>query len=181
MSAAAAALGTQVPADANLLPGQSYTFSFGLGNWFTLPSEATVLAELQNYAPDFISNAQVREMSGLSPLTNYFDVTFTYVGDGSDVASDVAAEMIQAFSQGGDKFSLNAMNMGTVGLSAASDVSQALGSVGDALGTGLGNALSKTTAGLGATWTIIIVLGIAAVLLFEVGGVAGLKKTFRGE
>lgn len=181
MSSAAVNLGTIVPADANLIPGQTYTFTFTLGNWFSLPSESKVVNELASSAPDFISNVSVKESSGLSPLTNYYDVTFTYTGDGSDVASDVAAAMIAAFSAGGDSFSLSAMNGGAAGLSAATDVTQTLGTVGSALGTGLGNALNNTTSGLGATWTIIIVLGLAAVLLFEVGGVSGLKKTFHGE
>lgn len=169
--------GTVVQPDDNLISGQTYTFSFRLGNWFSLPSENAVAAEITNYAPDFIGNVQVKQASGLSPLTNYFDITFTYHGDGSDVASDVAQEFVSAFAQGGDKFSLESMNMGSVGLSAASDIGQITGGIGSTVGAGVGNLLSQTLSGLGTGWTIVLVLGLIAVILVETGGVRAMRDS----
>jgi len=167
-----------VAPDDNLLPGQTYTFSFSLGNWFSLPSTSAVQAELAANAPNFISNVQVQQKSGIGLLTNYYDVTFTYTGDGSDVASDVASEMIAAFAAGGDSFSLTSMDAGSVGSSAQQDLTAGAGIVGNTVGTAVGNALNQAGVGLGTGWTIVIVLGLAAVILFEIGGVSGIRRSF---
>jgi hypothetical protein len=172
----AAQIGATVLPDDNLLPGQSYTFVFTLKNWFSMPSQATVAGELQANAPDFLTNVQVVSTSGVGLLTNYYNVTFTYRGDGSDVASDVAASMLAAFAAGGDSFEVTAMTQGYTGYSAASDVSGAGAALGSTIGNTIGNAASAAT----SNFSFDVVLAIAAVfgiawLLFEVGGLSGLK------
>jgi hypothetical protein len=177
--------GTIVAADDNLVPGQTYTFTFTLKNLLSMPSGATLISELSQNAPAFISNVQVNSQSGLGLLTNYYDVTFTYSGDGSDVASDVAAEMVSAFAAGtggffgGDSLELTSMNSGTVGLSAASDASAVGAGVGSTVGNLLGSAASAATQN--ASFDILLVIALViggAVLLFELGGVSGVKKQF---
>jgi hypothetical protein len=151
--------GTTVQADDNLIPGQSYTFTFDLGNWLSLPSENSVLAEL-----------------GL--FTNYYNVTFTYTGDGSDVASEVAAAMVSAFAQGGDKFSLASMAMGTAGQSFQTDVSAIATGAGKTVGDAVGGVVQGATSNV--SFDVVLVFAVvigAAVLLFELGGVSGLKRS----
>jgi hypothetical protein len=170
--------GTTVQADDNLIPGQSYTFTFDLGNWLSLPSENSVLAELGNYAPDFIGNARVVQSSGLGLFTNYYNVTFTYTGDGSDVASEVAAAMVSAFAQGGDKFSLASMAMGTAGQSFQTDVSAIATGAGKTVGDAVGGVVQGATSNV--SFDVVLVFAVvigAAVLLFELGGVSGLKRS----
>lgn len=95
--------------DANMIPGQTYTFQLKLGNLVTSPNTSTLQQDITNNAPDFIGSLNVTEEPGsaLHWLTNIYDVEFTYNGDGTDVVSDVASSIIAAISQGSnDDFSL---------------------------------------------------------------------------
>lgn len=178
-------LGPVVAPDDNLIPGQTYTFAFTLKNLVTLPSTSTLIAELAQNAPAFISNVQIQEQSGASPLTNYYNVTFTYSGDGSDVASDVGAEMVAAFAAGtgswfgGDSLELTSMNLGAVGLSAQTDLSQVGATVGQTVGDTIGNAAKAATSNFSFD-VVLVVVGLVAlaVVLFQVGGVSGVKQKF---
>jgi hypothetical protein len=172
--------GQVVNANDNLVPNSTYTFTFTLGNILIQPDVTTLETDLVNNAPDFIASVQMSWSSGIGLLTNYLNVTWTYSGDGTDVASDVWNAMINAFSSGSnDSFTFTAASMGTVGQSAQTDIvgaAQAVGStVGSAIGAGVGAATSNTT------FDIVLVVGgliLVGVLLFEVGGVSGLKETF---
>jgi hypothetical protein len=166
-----------VNANDNLVPGSVYTFTFTLGNLLIQPDVATLETDLTNNAPDFISSVVMAWSSGVGLLTNYLNVTFSYIGDGTDIASDVWNAMIAAFASGSnDTFTFTAASMGSTGLSAQSDVvgaAQAVGStIGNAVGAGVGAATANTT------FDVVLVVGLlvlGAVLLFEVGGVSGLK------
>lgn len=85
--------------DDNLVNGQTYTFVFQLQNLFFTPSESTLLNDVIAQAPDFLTSVQVahqeRFFSG-----DYFNVQFTYEGDGSDVVTDLASVLVAAFAAG---------------------------------------------------------------------------------
>jgi hypothetical protein len=166
-----------VNASDNLVPGQTYTFTFTLGNILTQPSITTLLADLANNAPDFVSDVTASWASGVGLLTNYLNVTFSYSGDGSDVASDVWNAMIAAFSDGSsDTFTFTSATMGSAGLTAQTDVVAAAQSVGSTVGAAVGAGVGAATAN--TTFDIVLVvglIGLAAFLLFEVGGISGLK------
>jgi hypothetical protein len=170
-------LGTNVMADDNLIPGQTYTFTFKLENYFFNPGQQKAQNSLVNYAPDYLGNLMVTQNSGLGPLTNYYAVTFTYAADGSDVASDVAAAMIAAFAAGGDNFSLSAMSMGATGLSASTDVGAIASGAGHAVGDVIGDAVDAATDNVSFDVVLVIVAVVgAAWLLFEFGGVGSLRR-----
>ncbi len=72
--------------DANLVNGQTYMFTF------TSPTAtaASLLADVVGQAPDFIGNPNTSQTGTALVLT------FTYEGDGSDLVSDVANNIIAA-------------------------------------------------------------------------------------
>lgn len=93
--------------DENMIPGQTYTFQFKLNNYIEVPRNTTIQQDLQQNAPTFVQNSlQVTSPSSITnPLGLTYNVQFTYAGDGSDVISDVANELISAVSAGsGDTF-----------------------------------------------------------------------------
>jgi hypothetical protein len=81
---------TQVQPDDNLVNGQTYTFVFASGNWFSTPATATIQNDVTAGAPNFLTQVVVQYLS-----PNFY-VTFTYEGDGSDVALDVANSITAA-------------------------------------------------------------------------------------
>lgn len=82
--------------DDNLRNGLTYTFQFKCTNWLVLPSVTTVQQDIVANAPDFLTSLGVT-----SPFTtSLYNVQFTYEGDGSDVVSDVANELIAAVQAG---------------------------------------------------------------------------------
>jgi hypothetical protein len=85
--------------DDNLVNGASYTFVFQCTNLFTNPSASTLVNDLNANAPDFLMALQVVPETG-SANKNFYNVVFTYEGDGSDVVSDVANAMQAAFQAG---------------------------------------------------------------------------------
>jgi hypothetical protein len=168
-----------VQLDDNLVNGHTYTFSFALENWITFPSESTVMNDLDANAPDFLTSAQVHHQEIVLGKDHY-NVQFTYEGDGSDVASDVAGAIVAAVQQGsGDNFTfLSAIDQP---LSAVPSQLQTVASttgavVGSAVGGAVKNTLDETTKGLGI-WIVPIVLLLAVVLLFELGGVSGIRRS----
>jgi hypothetical protein len=80
--------------DDNLVNGQTYTSSFICSNYFINPSDATVLSDITQNAPDFLTSVAVTDLLGV------YKVTFTYEGDGSDVLSDVQNSIIAAIKAG---------------------------------------------------------------------------------
>jgi hypothetical protein len=161
--------------DDNLQSGITYTFTFELQNIFSMPSTSVILADVANVAPSFVSSPSASWASGVGLLTNYLNVTFTYSGDGSDVASDVAASLIQAFQQGSnDDFTFTQATGGTAGVTALSSttaaVSQVATGVGEVAGTAIGatvqNASSSVFSNLGASGWLVVGLAIIALLAY---------------
>jgi hypothetical protein len=172
--------------DDNLRNGQTYTFSLKLENWITSPSDATIYQDVIDYAPDFITSLQVthqeRFLGG-----DVYNVQFTYEGDGSDVVSDLGAQLVAACSVGSnDNFTFVQaigapanMVQGQVGqvISSAGGVLVQAGSeVGAAAGQITSGTLSGATSGLGA-WFIPVVLALIVLLMFQLGGIKGLKRS----
>jgi hypothetical protein len=93
--------------DDNLQGGLNYTFTFSGPN----ESISQVLADLSANAPSFIGSPTA-SWTG----TAYLNITFNYTGDGSDVASDVANEIISSLSSPG--FMFVQVATGTAGVTA---------------------------------------------------------------
>lgn len=171
--------------DDNMIPGQTYTFQFKLSNWLVVPSTSTVQADLQNNAPGFVSDVQVT-----SPfLTSLYNCQFTYTGDGTDVISDVANELLAAFQQGsGDSFSF---------VGAVADTAQSISvtpgnaaqKVADTVGTTINSAIqgaAKTTADAAQKilspieMLLILAVGLVAFLIFTSGKAGGISASETG-
>lgn len=176
--------------DDNLVNGRTYTFTFELQNWLLSPSVATIQQDIVSSAPDFLTSVMVTTRSGLGLLTNYYDVQFTYEGDGSDVVSDVANALIAAFAAGSnDQFTFvqalaaTADQIPNVAGAAVQAGGLVLAQAGTAVGTAAGQITSGTlggvTSGLGA-WFVPVVLVLAVILLFQLGGVGGVKRSLGG-
>ena len=167
--------------DDNMVPGQTYTFTFVLGNWITMPSVATILQDIQAQAPDFIQNASASWSSGLWITTNYLNVTFTYGGDGSDVISDVGAALVAAFATGSnDTFTFQSANASGVGVTVGMQVQAAAGAVTQAAGGALSSVTSSVASGAQNLLTPVeialgIVVVLAVVLIYTIGKSGGLK------
>lgn len=179
---------TILPLDDNLSNGQTYTFTFTLENYIFSPSVSDILNDIAAYAPDFMTSVQVTTRSGLGLLTNYYDVQFTYEGDGSDVVSDLGQSLVAAFKAGSNDNFTFAQAVGApasaipnVAVQAVQQggevLTQAGQQVGQAAGAITSNTLSGVTSGLGA-WLIPIMLVLAVILLFQLGGIGGLKRSF---
>lgn len=172
--------------DDNLANGQTYTFVFQLQNLFFTPSESTLLNDIVAQAPDFLTSVQVthqeRFFSG-----DYFNVQFTYEGDGSDVVSDVASSIVAAFKAGSDDNLTFVQAIGAPATAVATQAIQAVQSAGSVLvqaGQQVGSAAGQVTAGTlgGATsglgaWLVPVILILGIVLLFQLGGVSGIRRS----
>jgi len=89
-------------ADDNLITGYTYTFTFQDDDYVFAPSASDLINGLTQYAPDFITSVSVQDVGKSSFFQGgQVNVTFTYSGDGSDVASDVWNDMISAWSKTG--------------------------------------------------------------------------------
>jgi hypothetical protein len=172
--------------DDNLKNGQTYTFVLQLQNWITAPSVTDVLNDLTDYAPDFLTSVQVskqeRFLSG-----DYYNVQFTYEGDGSDVVSDLGVQLVAAMKAGSNDDFTFVQAIGAPANLVQTQVGQVVSAAGDTLiqaGTEVGQAagqitsgtLSGATSGLGA-WLIPVVLVLVVVLLFQMGGVKGVRRS----
>lgn len=180
---------TALPLDDNLYNGVTYTFQFQLDNWLFSPDETTVLNDIGMNAPDFLTSVIVTFANGLTKY--YMNVQFTYEGDGSDVVSDLANSLVAAFKAGSnDNFIfVQAFSASSVDVPSAPDsqtvptpgsvLTQVGTSVGDTAGKITSGALGGVTQGLGA-WFIPVVLVLAIVLIFQLGGVGGFKRSLQG-
>jgi hypothetical protein len=97
--------------DDNLVNGAQYTFVMQCTNVFSNPTAATMQTDLVANAPDFLIAINVVKETGTGD-SNYYNVAFTYEGDGSDVVSDVAAAMVAAFAQGSNDSFVYAVGFG---------------------------------------------------------------------
>jgi hypothetical protein len=165
----------------NLVPGQVYTFTFDLENLITSPSASDLQNDLTSQeGAGFVDNVLVGVLAGLPAR---YAVTFTYDGDGTDTASDVWNGMINDFSSGSnDNLSFYAASMGSVP-TAQQAITQAATTVGSTVGSAaaglIGGAAKAATANVSFDIVLVIgLVGLAAFLLFEVGGLSGLKETF---
>ncbi len=164
-------------ADDNLQGGQTYTFSFtgcNLLSFFVGPSADNILEDLTNHAPTFISSPQVNIASQITSEYVY-NITFNYTGDGSDIVSDVANEIIDAANQGSnDCLSFEQATTGTSGIAALSDVSTATTAISTAAGSAVGNVAggltqgitSGVTSNLGMSGWVVVILVILGVLAY---------------
>ncbi len=150
--------------DDNMIPGQTYTFQLKLQNWITSPNTSTVQQDLQANAPDFMGSLQVTEEDTLNPLSNIYDVQFTYNGDGTDVISDVASSLLSAIQQGsGDSFAFIAAYPQAAGSISGTGISdQITGTLTDIVDK-LGKQTSKTTQDI--LTPVEIAVGIVVVLV----------------
>jgi hypothetical protein len=166
---------TPLANDDNLSPGITYTFTFELENIVTMPSSDTLLADIQSQAPSFIGSASGSWSSGIGLFTNYYNLIFTYTGDGSDVVSDVGNELVAAFLAGSnDDLSFVQAVGGQGGITALTSttnaVSQVATGVGSTIGTAIGatvqNAASSTFSNLGASGWLVIGVALIALLAY---------------
>lgn len=92
----------QVPLNANLVNGTTYTTTFFGNNTFFNPSNDTVLQDIIAQAPDFLTSVSVitptlaNSSGSASFLSSVYSVTYTYEGDGSDVLNDVNNAIVAA-------------------------------------------------------------------------------------
>jgi hypothetical protein len=147
-------------ADDNLKSGLTYTFTFTSTSLLFVESVPDVLAALDAYAPDFLGSVQASFSYGI--FSDYLNITFNYTGNGSDVVSDVANELIAALG-GGYQF-----EQATSGASGISSLS-ALTALGEGIGTGVGatvgTAVQGATSGLvTSAWPILLVAGLGFVV-----------------
>lgn len=157
--------------DDNLSRGVTYTFTFDLDNLFSMPSIATLLNDIRQQAPSFVGSVGASWSSGVGLLTNYLNVTFSYSGDGSDVVSDVADELIQVFSDGSsDNFSFVQATGGTAGVTSTTAITKAVSQVGSTVGQGVGAAIQSSTSSvfsnLGVSGWIVVGLVVLGVLAY---------------
>lgn len=162
--------------DDNMIPGQTYTFQLKLSNWITSPSTPVLQQDLIGYAPEFVgNNLQVTIADTLWVLNDTFNIQFTYNGDGTDVISDVASQLIAAIKQGSnDDFSF----VGAVADTAASTntgvLQNAADSVGDAINKALGGATKSVADSAQNLLTPIeVAVGILALIVVVVIFTAG--------
>lgn len=112
-------IGAQVPTtqlvdnDTNLINGQQYIFSFQAQTNTT--TTASLQDDITQQAPSFLVMVSVVQGSGSSQ--QFFNIIFTYEGDGSDVVMDVASAIVgAAFAVNGDALAfLQASQQKTVG------------------------------------------------------------------
>jgi hypothetical protein len=175
------ASGAQNPVanDDNLQPGATYTFSFtscNLTSWLFNVSPGTVLSDLSANSPSFIGSVSAAWASQLL-AEDVLNITFTYTGDGSDVASDVANEIIAAVQAGSsDCLSFVQATSGTSGVASLSDVQTATSTVSTTIGTAAGNITggaaqglaSGLTSNLGASgWVLLLVVVLGVIAYFS--------------
>lgn len=175
--------------DDNLSNGQTYTFVLQLQNWITSPDDATIQNDIVANAPDFITSLQVTHQERFFSQ-DYYNIQFTYEGDGSDVVSDLAGALVAAIQAGSNDNFIFVQALGAPASavtsqavqavqSAGTVLSQAATQVGSAAGTITSGTLSGATSGLGA-WLVPVILVLAVVLLFQLGGIGGVRKSLQG-
>lgn len=187
-------MATAAAADDNMIPGQTYTFKFLLGNIVTSPSTSTLQSDLQSNAPDFVNNSLIVTNEGGSALhwlTNIYDVQFTYNGDGTDVISDVANLIVSAIKSGSnDDFTFqnayadsaaNIGSSGTVADTVKQTLDQTMGTITDAVSQATKQA-SKSAQDIltPVEVAVAIVVGLVVLLIFTSGKSGGLSAGAEG-
>jgi hypothetical protein len=176
--------------DDNLVSGQTYTFQFSCANTFCLTDlSSTIQSDIVQNAPSFISNLGVSS----PPTTSLYNVQFTYSGDGSDVVSDVATEIIQAVQQGsGDSItfggatgqaasSILSTNVSSAAATATS-AATAAGNAASGLLSGATSAIAKGASNLLSPieGVLILVVALAVVLILASGKAGGVTAGAKG-
>jgi len=151
--------------DTNMANGQSYTFTFSLGNWFSLPNIQTLVTDLQNYGPNWASSIVANWLPNVNPFQNILTVTFTYTGDGSDVISDAGQEFVTAFQQGSsDSFTFTGADSGYG--SSASPITGAITSPDQSSQCGLSNLGACLPSSSQTSLILVVVAVIAVAVIF---------------
>jgi len=173
----------QLQNDDNLVPGQTYTFTFQNQNWVLVPSGSTLQDDLVKNAPNFLGSLQVSmgfQPSLADPLATVATVQFTYSGDGSDVVSDVAASMVAAFQSGsGDSlsfltaFGAAAANVPSLTQNTLSTITTAAGQVAAGVTSAAAGAAQNLLTPVEIALGIVVILTV--VLIFTIGKSGGLK------
>lgn len=175
--------------DDNLIPGQTYTFQFKNSNWIESFSTDTVTSDITANAPSFVSSLQVTQPS----LTSLYNVQFSYSGDGTDVVSDVANELIAAVQTGsGDSMSFIGAVPDTASTITVSPTN-AVNTVTDSVTSAINNAVNKVvtnttqTAATGVQnllTPVEIAVGILAIvviaIIFTSGKAGGVSASATG-
>lgn len=165
-------IGAQVPTmqpvdnDANLVNGQQYVFSFQAQANTTASSLQDDIAQ---QAPSFLMMVSV--IPGTGSSTGFFNVVFTYEGDGSDVVTDVASAIVgAAFAVNGDALAfLQASQQKTVGqiIQPVINAQVTASASNQATLAGQANAAAKTQDTAQLTSLIVwAVVGLGAFLVF---------------
>lgn len=135
-----------------LVRGGQYTISLK-SNGLYRPLLDTVTSELQ-FVPS-ISGIQVKLVGGIYGFfADQFDITFTYTGDGSDVAANVAGNMINAMSVNLASFELVGVSIGPAGIPTE--------------GTSAGGGAQLPS--IDKTTVALIVVGIGLIVFLASGG-----------
>jgi len=175
--------------DDNMVNGATYTFSIRLLNWLSAPNDAIIQQDLIDWAPDFLTSLQVTHQERFFSGDVYL-IQFTYEGDGSDVVGELSGLLVAAIKQGSnDNFEfVQAIGASAFGVpSQAVEVVQQAGTVLTQAGTAVGNAAGQITSGTlgGATqglgaWLIPVALALGIILLFQLGGIGGVRRSLQG-
>lgn len=171
--------------DDNLVPGQTYTFQLKNDNLVWIPSANTIQQDLQQNAPTFVSNLQV-----LSPtLTALYNCQFSYSGDGTDVVTDVANELIQAIKQGSNDSMVFVGAVADTAQSITVDLATAAPKIADTVGNAVNSAITgaaKTTADAAQKLLdpieilLFIVIGAVVLIIFTAGKAGGVSASETG-
>lgn len=149
-----------------LLKGSRYTFSFvqSAGTWLTYYSIDDITSRLQVSQGDLLSQVQVSDVkTGTFGLGgDQFDISFVYVGDGSDTVDSVATEISNDVGTWATELSYVGGQVGSTGVVVASETSDPLKAAKDSL-------LPST----GALWAVAVALVVVA---FLASGGAGIVR-----
>lgn len=171
--------------DDNLIPGQTYTFQLKNNNLILIPSANTIQQDIQAQAPSFVSNIQVTSPT----LTALYNCQFNYTGDGTDVVSDVANELIAAIKTGSND---DLVFVGAVA-DTASSVTVSLSTAGQKIVDNVGQAVNDAVTGAAKTTAdaaqklldpieilLFIVIGAIVLIIFTAGKAGGVSASETG-
>jgi hypothetical protein len=171
VSASTSLAGQVVQSDDNLVNGQTYTFVFQYTDVYANPSGSSLIQPLTDSAPDFIQSP-VATQEG---TTNYYNIAWTYEGDGSDVVSDVANSMIAAWFSPLGTFEFT---LGFGGLLPSYNVSSGAGASGVQYSFSLENLLEPVTPTQQATYQAQAQAQVGSVAASPGGQIATLQPGF---
>lgn len=147
-----------------IVPGHVYTFSIKSSGLYR-PLLNTVQSELDYIAT--ISGVSVKLVGGvLGFFADQFDVTFTYVGDGSDVVANIVQQILDATSVDLASFDfIGAVDNTFTGQTGG------IPTEGTTAGGGAGATLpSLPTTSNVTTWLVLGVIGIGLIVFLTSGG-----------